>query len=38
MKHYLLTEQDIEEIYWTLEIFITTVLEKITEREIKEED
>lgn len=37
MKHYLLSEQDIEEIYWTLELFIKTVLEKLSEKEIEEE-
>lgn len=38
MKNYLLSEQDIEEIYWTLELFISTVLEKLSEKEIKEEE
>jgi len=38
MKHYLLSEQDIEEIYWTLELFILTVIEKLSERIIEEEE
>jgi hypothetical protein len=32
MKNYLLSEQDIDEIYWTLELFILTVLEKLSEK------
>lgn len=38
MKYYLLSEQDIKEIYWNLEIFISTVIEKLSEKEIKEEE
>jgi len=38
MKYYLLSEQDISELYWALEIFISIVLEKLSEKEIKEEE
>jgi hypothetical protein len=38
MKSYLLTEQDIEEIYWVIELFISTVIEKLEEKEITEEE
>jgi hypothetical protein len=31
-----LSEQDLKEIYWNFEIFISAVLEKLSEKEIKE--
>jgi len=38
MKNYLLSQQDINEIYWALETFIMTIIEKLSEKEIKEEE
>lgn len=38
MKYYLLSEQDINEIYWDFEFFISTVLEKLSEKEIRKEE
>ena len=38
MKSYLLSQQDIDEIYWVFENFILTVIEKWEEREVKEEE
>ena len=38
MKYYLLSEQDIKEIYWNFEIFISALVEKLSEKEVKEEE
>lgn len=38
MKYYLLSEQDIKEIIWNFEIFISTLVEKLSEKEVKEEE
>lgn len=37
MRHFLLSEQDIQEIYWVIENMVLTILEKLEEREVKEE-
>jgi hypothetical protein len=38
MRHFLLSEQDTQEIYWVIENMILTILEKLEEREIREEE
>ncbi len=37
MRNFLLSEQDIQEIYWVIENMVLTILEKLEEREVKEE-
>jgi hypothetical protein len=37
MKHFLLSEQDVQEIDWVIENMVLTILEKLEEREVKEE-
>jgi hypothetical protein len=37
VRNFLLSEQDIQEIYWVIENMVLTILEKLEEREVKEE-
>jgi hypothetical protein len=37
MKNYLLSEQDLNEIYWCHELLIETIKEKLKQRDIQEE-
>jgi hypothetical protein len=38
MKHFLLSEQDTQKIYWVIENMVLTILEKLEEREVKGEE
>ncbi len=37
MKYYLLSQQDLQEIYWCYELLIGTIIEKLELKEIKQE-
>lgn len=37
MKHYLLSEQDLKEIYWCYELLIETIREILEKKEVQRE-
>lgn len=38
MKYYLFSEQDLDEVYWIIELLLETLKEKAEQREIEEEN
>ena len=38
MRHFLMSEQDTQEIYWAIEKMVLTILEKLEQREVIEEE